>query len=547
MITQFILPSNVQLRAENTLFNPGYLYIKALACQLSSICPICSKTSFRVHSKYKRKLADLPVSGNQTKIELIARKYFCDNPLCYRKIFTERFDFEIISYGRRLCRTTELLGKISLELGGNKGSTISRYVGIPVSASTALRIVKKIDIPVKTSTSGIIGVDDWAFKKGNRYGTVIVDLVTRKVIDLLPDREADTLAQWLKGHPEITVVSRDRSSVYALGVKNGAPQASQVADRFHLLMNLGEATKRVFQSKGKDIREAYNLFNSPEKIDQDAEAPKQMPPGEPKSHQLLTDNINCQKLHRFEKVKELHTAGYSIRAIHKSLNVHRQPVKKYIHQEQYQKKECSRSTNFDYFIEFLTQESSRDKTYKELHQTIKTMGFTGGYTQFCYNMNLVWQNHFPSKTKWNTPLPLAPIKTWSPTKLSMMLYKDPEQLTEDDAKFMKLILEKDPQLNHMEQLVKKFKTLFVEKTDGQLKKWIEEATIPESKLQNFAKNLTNDFEAVNNAVITPYSNGQVEGQVNRLKNIKRMMYGRASFELLRKVVFGRIRMKNHQK
>ncbi|MFO7891968.1 MAG: ISL3 family transposase [bacterium] len=536
VIPQFILPTNVQLKAGNILFNSEYLYIKVLACQLSSVCPVCNKTSFRTHSKYKRKLADLPVSGKQVRIELIARKYFCDNPVCSRIIFTERFSFEIIPYGRRLCRSNELLGKISLELGGNKGSTISRYMGIPISASTALRIIKGIEVTATTATSGIIGVDDWAFKKASTYGTIIVDLVSKEVIDLLPDREADTLAQWLKGHPEITVVSRDRSSTYAMGIRNGAPQARQVADRFHLLMNLGEATKKVFQAKGKDIREAYNLFNNPENLEPEIEEEKQDPELVSEENQVIPDNINFERLYKFEKVKELHQAGYPIRKIHRTLKIHRQTVKRYIDQETLQRKESPRSTNIEPFIEFLLQECNRDKTYKELHQTIRNMGFNGGYTQFCNNMNRLWQMQFPANPRRKNSVPLAPLKTWSPTKLSVMLYKDPEQLTGDDAKFMNLMLDKDPQINQMEKLVKKFKVLFLEKKDGLLKEWIDEASQSESRLQNFAKNLLKDFEAVNNAVITPYSNGQVEGQVNRLKNIKRMMYGRASFELLRNMV-----------
>ena len=131
-----------------------------------------------------------------------------------------------------------------------------------------------------------------------------MDLVSKEVIDLLPDREADTLAQWLKGHPEITVVSRDRSSTYAMGIRKGAPQARQVADRFHLLMNLGEATKKVFQAKGKDIREAYNLFNNPENPEPEIEEAKQDAELFSEENQVIPDNINCERLYKFEKVKE---------------------------------------------------------------------------------------------------------------------------------------------------------------------------------------------------------------------------------------------------
>jgi transposase len=185
-------------------------------------------------------------------------KYFCDNCSCPRKVFTERFAKEISPHGRRLIRSNNLLCKIALKLGGNKGAAISRFIGILVSPSTILRIIKRFDIPNKTLSSGIIGLDDWAFKKRNTYGTIIVDLKNNEVIDLLPDRSPDTMAKWLKSHPEVQIVSRDRYGPYALAIQQGAPHSIQVADRFHLIMNLGEATKRMFQSNGKILKEAVN-------------------------------------------------------------------------------------------------------------------------------------------------------------------------------------------------------------------------------------------------------------------------------------------------
>jgi transposase len=168
------------------------------------------------------------------------------------------------------------------------------------------------------------------------------------------------------------------------------------------------------------------------------------------------------------------------------------------------------------------------------------MGFNGKYSQFCNNMNNAWNMHFPSTPRTNAPISPGFVKSWSPTRLSLMLYMDDDQLPDsEDHKFLKLLFEKCPEIMHMGQLVKKFKNLFLVKEDGMLKNWIEDAMTSNSCLKNFAKNLIKDYDAVDNAVITPYSNGQVEGQVNRLKNIKRRMYGRASFTLLRKMVLAK--------
>jgi len=160
MIPRYNLPTNVQLKADAKSFNNGHLYFNVSACQHGSKCPLCRKTSYRIHSKYERMLADLPVSGHQTRFDLIARRYFCDNSKCRRKIFTERFQFEIKPYRRRLLRSNELLSRLALELGGNTGSRISLHVGIPVSPSTILRIIKQSEIQPTPITSGIIGIDD---------------------------------------------------------------------------------------------------------------------------------------------------------------------------------------------------------------------------------------------------------------------------------------------------------------------------------------------------------------------------------------------------
>lgn len=534
IIPQFVLPANVQLSACSIVFQNESLFINASASQSGSYCPLCRKRSVRIHSKYLRELSDLPISGNLVRIKLTARKYFCDNSWCQRRIFTERFAHEITPHCRRLTRSNDLLFRIALALGGNNGSTISSFIGVPVSASTILRIIEKNDIAVKTVTSGIIGVDDWAFKKGNTYGTILVDLHSKEVVDLLPDRKAETLTQWLKCHPEVQVVSRDRYGPYALGAKNGAPQAIQVADRFHLLMNLGEATKKMFQAKGKVLKEVFNLYNNPTQSKLPEKTGKQFEQPPPQTMEVEADNVNPDRQHKFEKVKELYAKGYSIRSIARALKAHRQTVKKYIGIERLSKRKNRRITNFDSFHDFLLQESPLGKTYKELYHTILTQGFTGSYSRFCNNLNALLKEHkIISKS---SAVKLAPVKTWSPQQLSLMLYRDKDKLNQQDSKFLRLLYDKCQDIKQTGELVARFKNLFQFKEEGSLRTWIEDAIRSESGIKSFAKNLIKDFDAVNNAVITPYSNGQVEGQINKLKNIKRSMYGRASFQLLRKMV-----------
>lgn len=382
MTPQFILPSNLDLKAETIYCEPGVLNIHTSVCQTHSACPICGKSSTRIHSRYYRTLLDLPISGHLARIKLRARKYFCDNSICHRKVFTERFDYEIRPYYRRMLRSNALLTRMALELGGNTGAAISRYVGVPVSPATILRVIKKIDLQPKELTSGVIGVDDWAFKKGKTYGTVIVDLKRKEVIDLLPDRESGTLSEWLKKHPEIQTVSRDRYGPYALGIKKGAPHASQVADRFHLLMNLGEATKRIFQSKGKELREVFTLYNdSSGKASKLAEIEHaaEIRSSTVDPH-ISTANISMDKQHKFDKVKELHSQGITLRKIARITKLARGTVRRYVIMERLEKRQSRSSTNLEAFIGFLFQDDNRGKTYRELHKLIVEMGFNGKYT-----------------------------------------------------------------------------------------------------------------------------------------------------------------------
>ncbi|HAL52918.1 MULTISPECIES: ISL3 family transposase [Pseudomonadati] len=538
MIPEFVLPPNLQLKAETTYTSLGELYISTYAYQKHSTCPICGITSDRVHSRYFRTLLDLPVSGYLVKIKLRARKYFCDNSVCHRKVFTERFDCEIRPYYRRMIRSNELLFKMGLELGGNRGSAISRYVGLPVSSSTMLRVIQGVDIQPKALTSEVIGVDDWAFKKGSTYGTVIVDLERKEVIDLLPDRESDTLAEWLKNHPEIKVVSRDRYGPYALGIKTGAPDAIQVADRFHLIMNLGEAAKKVLQSKAKELKEIFKLYNDPKR----KEPPLTEVTGPVEANlevlaTISTANIGAHKQYLFDKVKELYANGITLRQIARITNLDRKTVARYVSVEKLEKRQSRNSTNLESFINYLLSEENHGKTYRELHNTIVQMGFNGKYTQFCHKMNEVYNMPGLSRMKYKAQVVVA--KTWSPTKLSLMLYRESKHLKEDDKEFLELLFEKLPQIKQLEQLIKDFKQLFLIKKEGMLQKWIQEASTSECGLKNFAKNLLRDYEAVNNAVVRTVSNGQVEGQVNRIKNIKRKMYGRAGFQLLRKMILAK--------
>jgi transposase len=220
------------------------LTLTVISTQQNPCCPLCGSSASRVHSQYRRQLTDMSCAGRRVRLILHVRKFFCHEKTCVRKIFTERLVPFIQPWARVTTRFFQAMEDIGLATSGMLGARLGERLGMQASWMTILRrIMARPCASVKPVVE--LGIDDFSFRRGRTFGTILVDLQSHHVIDLLPDRSVETVSAWMRAHPEIRLVSRDRGGDYASAAARGAPQARQCADRFHVLKNLGEALEGV--------------------------------------------------------------------------------------------------------------------------------------------------------------------------------------------------------------------------------------------------------------------------------------------------------------
>lgn len=551
------LYSSTGIKISGYEIHDGCIKYYATSTKKSCRCPHCNQPSYNVRSRYTRKLMDLPAAGYPVSVILDVRKFKCSNKNCIRKIFSESYTGYTQAYSRRTNRASSLLSSFLIEMSSRKGAYISGLFQIRQSPSTCLRIISNLPIPVHNDKE-IIGIDDWAFRKGVSYGTIIVDAMSGDPIDLIASREEPAVTSWLINHQEIKLVTRDRASSYSKAITKALPFCEQIADRFHIVKNLSEriyeVIKRQYPVIKKEFIETQNkqlpkdkdqtiiehcrntTLSKNEKGSVSVTGPKKQE--EPRKKELL-----------YKRIHDLYKQGMSSRKIAAALCVNKETVLNYLKYDTCPAERIVYKNNYEAFIDIITEECGKGKKTKEIFKRIRSEGFKGEITAFyCWfgkNYPDYKQNNRQTslcKVLAEKQKPAVLFDTLSPRKISVYV-SNPEfginnsGLPCKDYSLIQQIIQSCPILQKLKEMMISFKDLLKSKTPELLDKWMTDAIsykIPD--IDSFVKGMKSDFNAVRNAIIYSWSNGFVEGNVNRLKTKKREMYGRAGFQLLRRKV-----------
>lgn len=478
----------------------------------------------------------------QLLIILSVGKFFCLNKMCPRRIFTERLPAIVAAWARRTVRYTEQLQAIALALGGAAAARLSHQIKNGYSRNTFLRLIARLPLPPLPPLK-ILGVDDFALRKGHHYGTILVDLETHRPVALLPDRTAQTLATWLKDHPGVEILSRDRSKPYKLGMSQGAPEAIQVADRFHLLQNLEETLEKVFKGYAP-------ILQSVEKEHLQAEPAMFFPSLELSNTEPSQKAINrTRRLEKYEQTHVLRQQGYAIKDIAHHLGIGERTVYTYLSAPTFPERQPTirqRGSRLDAYKPYLQQQwSLGQQQTKALYEDIQQQGYPGSYgtlARFTHQLRLSYPSVKPAPESLNDlpgrgPAPVRPTTAQKPLtarRTAWLILQHPETLTEEDKKLLER-LTKQPELFEGITIAQAFIDLVRQRLPDGLDAWLKTALNSSVKaLRSFAKGLEEDYDAVKAGLTLEVSNGPVEGQNNRLKMLKRQMFGRAGLDLLAK-------------
>jgi transposase len=483
--------------------------------------------SKRVHSRYLRRVQDTAIAGRETIIHLRVRRFFCLNSACGKKTFAEQVAGVTVRHGRRSPGLGQVLTAVALALGGRAGARLTARLAGAVSAMTLLRLIRALPDPVAT-VPRVLGVDDFALRRGHSYGTVLVDIEARRPIDVLPERSADALAAWLAAHPGVEVICRDRAGCYADGAARGAPEATQVADRWHLWHNLGEAVERTVAAHRRCLP-AVPLTATPPAGHRDDLVP---PPSPGQTPAARSDRVAVRTRLRYAEIHELLVSGHSLKQVARELRLALGTIRRYARAATADELLVNdgtgrRPSQLAPYAPYLRQQRQAGITDATLlWRRLRELGYTGGYSSV-----RDYLHPFRSSTRAPEPKPAPP----KPRQITAWIMQHPGHLHADDHRQLVAIMEHCPHLHALRGHVQAFAEMMAHRRGERLESWMAAACADDlPALHSFVTGLRRDFDAVKAGLTLPWSSGAVEGHVNRIKMLKRQGYGRANPDLLRK-------------
>jgi transposase len=547
MLTNQLFPHLRSLQLQSVTIDGGTVIMTAVVKRRYARCPLCRRSSTRVHSQYRRLVADLPVSQRAVVLVIQVRRFRCLSSKCPRRIFAERLADLVAPYARKSQGLRQALEYVAFVAGGEAGARLARHLGMHTSPDTLLRLIRAAPQPDPGQPT-VIGIDDWAYKRGLRYGTIICDLERHRAIDLLPERTAESTVTWLEGHPEVEVIARDRSGLYADAATRGAPQAVQIADRWHLVDNLADALEKVLLHKRAALQEAS--------------AAALAAAGEPASRCAPTDEVYQGKRRtpqprlweqraaaesdqrvaarraKYQQVLDLHAKGATPMDIARLVGITRTTVYRYLQSGPPQRKHPTRRGQqrvlepWEPYLLKRWEEGCRTAT--RLWREIRQMGFAYSINcvqRFCALRRL--EGPAPRKLR-RAQSPYTSARGPSARQVASLFLQHASRRTDEQASYLQHLLQADSTIATTYALTQAFLDMVRERHGERLDSWMEAVQDQGAvELRRFAIGLRDDYAAVRAGLTLVHSNGQTEGFVNKLKLTKRSMFGRGKVDLLR--------------
>ena len=548
------------------------LTVEVISTQPFARCPTCGSSSDHVHCQYQRTVYDVPCGGRSVVLQLRVRKFACWTATCPRKVFAERLPELVQPWARVSNRLLEEVKALGLAASAEVSERLAPRLGMQVKASTLLRYLRAIPSPPDASVR-VLGIDDFAIRRGDSYGTILVNLETGRPLDLLPDRTADAVLPWLASHQEIEVVSRDRASAYADAAKRALPHATQVADRYHLVQNLREHLQRFLDRKRtclpeiEDIllkavstsnlgrRGALNDQTGSSRAERTDQPQEQIQPELP--HTLMSQEMELASLTyaerkkkisrdkrsaRYEHILALHRAGMGQRAIARELQMSRRIVQRFLTSEGFPERapgsgvRAPGKSKLDPYLAYLRERwSAGAHSGSRLFCEIKERGYTGSESLLRHVLG-EWRAELPPQARQGPARKprLAP----KPGKRRLSSRGAAFLMILPSSKLTKVQQQQVAQMNLNQELQavyllsQEFVTMLKEGLVEALEGWLKRAKACQvTELGSFVNGIRRDYAAVRAAFSLPWSNGTTEGHVNRLKFLKRQMFGRAHLDL----------------